>query len=95
MPVTERRSPIEQRMRRYLAKLFGAVTDRIGDRVAYRLIREQRISSELTAEVENDEGYLDDLQAAEREIAEKGLPPAWEDVRGDLGLGDRPAHGAR
>jgi hypothetical protein len=34
------------------------------------------------------EQVADDRQAAEREIAEKGLPPAWEDVRGELGLGD-------
>jgi hypothetical protein len=94
MPVIDRRSAIEQRMSRYLAKLFGPVADRIADRVADRLVRE-RMSYVLTLEVERDKEYLDDLEAGKREIAERGLPPAWEDVRQGLGLGDRPAHKAR
>jgi hypothetical protein len=94
MPVTDRRSAVEQRMSRYLAKLFGPVADRIADRVVARLVRE-RMSYTLTAEVERDEAYLDDLEAARREIAENGLPPAWEDVREGLGLGDRQTHDAR
>jgi hypothetical protein len=93
MPLTERRSAVEQRMSRYLARLFGPVADRIADRVAEKLARD-RMSYLLTLEAEADETYLDDLNAAKREIAEHGLPPAWEDVRGDLGLGDRSPHRA-
>src|SRR4051812_33646271 len=94
MPVIDRRSTIEQRMSQYLAKLFGPVADRIADRVAVRLLRE-RMSYILTAEAEADEAYLSDLEAAKRELAEVGLPPAWEDVRQDLGLGDRTTNRAR
>lgn len=94
MPGLSTRSATTERLSRYLDKVLGGVADRIADRVAHRL-HEDYISYMTTAEIMADEESADALREGERELREEGLPPAWEDVRQDLGLGKGQAHSAR
>lgn len=93
MPGLSTRSASAERLSRYLDRILGNVADRIAQRVADRL-SEEHISIATTREILADAEAMDALREGERELAEEGLPPAWEDVRQDLGLGNRQAHAA-
>jgi PHD/YefM family antitoxin component YafN of YafNO toxin-antitoxin module len=97
---THAQSVVVERVRGLMHRFIGAAADHLvlaamrrGNPKAIVLPEDEYEAFVATLEVEEDEEALDDLRAG-REETRSELPPAWDEVRDEMGLGARETHAA-